>query len=280
MNSETFCDVLHKRINRARTNIALVHAELSRNPCISEIAFGSLCYLQDCINQLETECDDVCNALSRAIKLAERLAAPIAKSEPRRTTRIVPNPVDEMMDGSANFESMPPDHPYFRDTPLVYIQGGPATCIACKETHPCGCDGYLMSDRPDTPVERAPFQSPPPDAQAIPEESPLVMTQSDYDRYQQEIASPPMSTDTRPYYRCRDGTKKYAEDYIFEPPSNVCSENERDCSPDCSDSPSVIAESKEHLYGPDDQSRSAAPSPESLVSDSMKALLDDCVMKK
>jgi len=163
MNSEDFCNVLHKRINRARTNIALVHAELSRNTRISEIAFGSLCYLQDCINQLETECDDVDNAISRAIKLAERLTTPITKSEPRRTSRIVPDPVDEMMDGSVN-STLAPNHPYFQDHPLIYVHGGPSTCILCKETHPCGC-------RPPTPAERSAFQSPIPNAQAIPEES-------------------------------------------------------------------------------------------------------------
>jgi len=222
---------LLQRINRSRINLSLCLDGLCSKLQLESLPVDFLDHiierLQFCQTDVNTISDRFERARAKRRNLESRLSGPLSsKFKPRRPTRIVPNPVDEMMDGSVN-ETLTPDHPYFQGTPLVYVHGGPSTCIACKETHPCGCDGYLMSDRPSTPAERPAFQSPILDAQAIPEESPLVMTQSDYDRYQQEIA-----------------------------------------------------ESKEHLCGPDDQSRSAAPSPESLVSDSMKALLDDCVMKK
>jgi len=227
-----------RRINRAKINLDLCFDELST---VSK--FAALCNMDPDIVSRLTDKLYLCQERVRSIgfrleaarALQVRIHGPLPqRSEPRRVTRIVPYSLDEMNDGSVN-ETLAPDHPYFRDTPLVYVHGGPSTCILCKETHPCGC-------RPPTPAERAPFQSPPPDAQAIPE-SPLVMTQSDYDRYQREIADE----------KCHCGVTDWM--------TNPCSSCVLNGAP-------VI--------------RSNAPSPESEIqmSDSMKALLDDSVMKK
>lgn len=271
------CDSILRRINRASSNVALAHAEFTKL-VIADAELTDFYYLQDRIDSLESDCDDLLNAVSRGINLLKRCTESprrtIKISEPRRTTRIVPDPVDEMNDGSVNFESMPPDHPYFRDTPLVYVHGGPSTCILCKETHPCGC-------RPPTPADRSSMQSPPPVTkkstklrEAIPEFSKETL---EFERMQKKPRKPKAPKKKEciydMWYPC-----------TMSPPSGPCdcgcgiNKPPRDAQaiPEESSLESISSQSTPLLC----KERSRAPTPEIQMSDSMKALLEDKVMKR
>jgi len=290
MSSEpNFIVETFRRLNRVKINLDLcvnAFTPVSNFSVLAELDTATLSRLADELSL----CQDRLLAITLHLKKACLVNAicteptrsgPGGSSRRATPTRVTSDPIDEMNDGSVN-ETLAPDHPYFRDTPLVYVHGGPSTCILCKETHPCGC-------RPPTPVDRSSMQSPPPapkkprkpkipkkkeciydmwypctesppsgpcdcgcginvpprDAQAIPEEaeSPLVMTQSDYDRYQREIADG----------KCHCGVTDWM--------TNPCSSCVLNGAP-------LI--------------RSNAPSPESEIqmSDSMKALLEDKVFRK
>jgi len=148
---------LKTRLHRAKVNLDLLIDNVTTKRHLTAIPFDvlddvteQLYSVQAAVHTLGPRFEDM---RTRRHTLEARFYTP-SKGDynPRRPRRVVPNPVDEMMDGSVN-ETLPANHPYFQEHPLIYVHGGPSTCIICKETHPCGC-------RPPTPAERPAFQSP------------------------------------------------------------------------------------------------------------------------
>lgn len=178
-----------RRINRASINLDLLQDELhtpGNRTALCDTKPEVIDLILDKLQLCQARVQGLGYYFNKIQKLQSRMQTPFAsQSEPRRVTRIVPNPVDEVDSGYVN-EELAPDHPFFKSVPLTYVHGGPAaSCMYCKETFPCGCrtpppTPPPMSPppvrgkakrRPDSPITAADIYFSLRDAQEIPEES-------------------------------------------------------------------------------------------------------------